>query len=241
MTSKTQLAKIQNHASLLLSAFLGLRLNYGLLAPLLGDPGLPVYVPPPGQLLNGLSALRNTLFFSCVLDVVKLSWDEDRRTPSAMNIVHVLRKPEFVRTLKDNPPYPFVIPRESNDAMYEESLRQIEAGRRAEREFQIDDQIGELLQRWTAYDNDVFKPAFTELRDKHIAHLEIRVRNGIYEPINVNELQVVRADLGRAIRDLADIVVLLNQIVADAEFAMPEATRAFDEHGQRFWERLFRQ
>src|SRR5687768_9431336 len=97
----SRLQKVTGHAQLLLDAFLGLRLNYGLLKPLVADPDEHLALPSRGQLHTGISAIRTTLFFACVLDVVKLAWDEDDRTPSLVNLVGALRDPALLKQLRE--------------------------------------------------------------------------------------------------------------------------------------------
>lgn len=236
MTSKEQLTRLRESADELLGAFLGLRLNYGLLAPLLGDASLPFTMPPRRQFVHGISALRNTLFFSCVLDVVKLSWDRDRRTASIANIIADLRKPEVLRLVKDNPPFPFVIPREHHDEEDEEALRAFEEVQNDKRRKQVDKQLVRLLSLWTDYETQPFKDSFTTLRDRHIAHLEVRVHAGEYKPLDINGLNILRSDLSNALTLLGPIIVELNKILRDADFALDQAVSSFDQNGRRFWD-----
>ncbi|HEY7766891.1 hypothetical protein [Longimicrobium sp.] len=238
MTSKEQLTRLQEYADALLGAFLGLRLNYGLLAPLLGGVDLPISTPPRRQLVHGLSALRNTLFFSCALDVVKLSWDRDRRTASVANIVAQLERPEVLQLVKDNPLFSVVIPRKSYDEGDKEGLRAIEEAENHRRRVQIDKQLTRLLALWTDYENHGFKNAFITLRDQHLAHLEVRPQGGGYEPLDINGFKILRSDLATALKLLGPIIVEINRIVRDADFALDQAAKAFDQDGRRFWEPL---
>jgi hypothetical protein len=226
---------LRESADELLGAFLGLRLNYGLLAPLLGDASLPFTMPPRRQFVHGISALRNTLFFSCVLDVVKLSWDRDRRTASIANIIADLKKPEVLRLVKDNPPFPFVIPREHHDGEDEEALCAFEEVQNDKRRKQVDKQLARLLSLWTDYEAQPFKDAFTTLRDRHIAHLEVRIHDGEYKPLDVDGLNILRSDMNNALKLLGPIVVELNRILRDADFALDRAVSSFDQNGRRFW------
>lgn len=238
MTSREQLTRLRESADELLGAFLGLRLNYGLLAPLIGDASLPFSMPPRRQFVHGISALRNTLFFSCVLDVVKLSWDRDRRTASISNIIAQLERPEVLRLVKDNPPFPFVIPREHHDGKGEEALLAFEKIQNDKRREQVDEQLARLLKLWADYQAQPFKDAFTTLRDRHIAHLEVRIEAGEYKPLDINGLNILRSDLSNALKLLGPIVVELNRIVRDADFALDSAVSSFDQNGRRFWHAL---
>ena len=82
--------KFRSHSESLLDAFVGLRLNYALLKPLLGDLDQPIPHVHSDGLRSGLPALRITLITVGVLDAVKLSWDKDPRTRTLRNIMAAL-------------------------------------------------------------------------------------------------------------------------------------------------------
>jgi hypothetical protein len=228
-----RLEKLQGHTKALVHAFLGLRLNYGLLKPLLGNPLEPLDQPPAGVLRNGLSALSSTLFLSCVLDVVKLAWDTDRRTPSIANLLQALDDPRVVNLIVAEQVDASLSPRVLGDQPG--NFERSEAERRR---VYIDDLLGQLRAKWLDFDGVSFKDAFLTMRDRHIAHLEVRYVGGTYEPVNLGRLGVNQSDLGIAISGMESMVRDLNAVVRDADFQMNSAVRIFDREGSRLWERL---
>jgi hypothetical protein len=84
----SQLERIQAHASHLLDAFIHLRERYALLEPMRHADVQKLC--GSGHQLLGFQILRNALFLSCVQDIVKLSLDKDKRTPSLHNLVQKL-------------------------------------------------------------------------------------------------------------------------------------------------------
>jgi hypothetical protein len=238
MMTVQRLEKLQGHTNALVHAFLGLRTNYGLLKPLLGEPHELVGQPPSGVLRNGLSALRYTLFFSCVLDVVKLAWDTDPRAPSVINLLGVLNDPAIVNLIVVQQAAALRIPREAGDEQYARQLEKIELAEVERRRVQVHDQLSRLRASWQSFDSVSFKDAFLILRAKHIAHLEVRLVSDGYQPVDIGTLGVSHGDLGIAVSAMESLVWCLNAVVRDADFQMEHASKMFDRIGRNFWSHL---
>lgn len=233
-----RLEKLQGHADALVKAFLGLRLNYGLLKPLLGHPGEPLDEPPPGVLRTGVLALRNTLFFSCVLDVVKLSWDNDARTPSIANLIKAVEEPGVVDFIVAHHTAA-AVKRRRRSYEYDEQHMRVYQRTEAERQnLNLHSCLSGLRETWQQLDTEAFKSSFLVMRDKRIAHLELRSTSAGYEPVHLGTLGVSPADLETSISAMESIVHDLNDLLRDADFQMERAAKAFDGHGASFWKSL---
>jgi hypothetical protein len=230
--------KLQGHTNALVHAFLGFRLNYGLLKPLLGNPHEPVDQPPSGVLHTGVSALRNTLFFSCVLDVVKLTWDRDPRPPTIAKLVAALEDPDVVNLVVRQQAAAVAQSREQGDMYQRQWLEQIERDEAERRRLQVVDLLDRLRASWSEFDASSFKDGFLTMRDKHIAHLELRSVGSGYEPVHLGTLGVSPSDLALAVSTMEGIIWNLNAILRDADFQMASATRMFDDQGRKFWKSL---
>jgi hypothetical protein len=234
-----RLEKLQGHTNALVYAFLGLRVNYGLLKPLLGDTDELVVQPPAGVIRNGLSALRYTLFFACVLDIVKLAWDPDRekRAPTITSLLDALGDHAIIELIVAQQAAAFVIPREAGDRQYEQQLREIERTQAERQRARIEDLLRRLRSQWQDFDA-AFKDPFMTMRDKHIAHLEVRLGGDGYQPVDIGTLGVSHGHLGVAVSAMEGLVWILNAIVRDADFQMERASKIFDRDGRRFWKHL---
>lgn len=120
---------------------------------------------------------------------------------------------------------------------YEQQLRQLERAEAERRRLHIDDLLGRLQSQWQAFEA-AFKAPFVTMRDKHIAHLEVRLERNGYRPVDIGGLGVSHGDLGSAVSAMESLVWMLNAIIRDADFQMEEASEIFDRNGQRFWHRL---
>ncbi len=236
-----RLQKLQGHTDTLLSGFLGLRLNFALLNPLLGNRKANIPQPPPGVLYHGISAVRTTLFRACVLDVVKLAWDTDERAPSIANLMAILGESEIRSLLIEQQIGAFILTDKGDDTWTPEQLQAIENRERERYREQVAQQFAQLTDFWTTLDTMSCKAGFIAMRHKHIAHLEVRLQGNTYEPLDITALSIRRGDLEDAVKLMGRIVWLLNAIIRDSDFAMDQAEQSFDTNAKRFWRRLSRE
>lgn len=229
-----RIQKLQGHADWLLSAFLGLRLNYGLLKPILGDLEDGVPQPPPRVLYNGLAAIRTTLFRSCVLDLVRLAWDDDSRAPSAANLMKALQEPEVIHWVVESQATSH-IETHGDDERGARHLARIEESNAEVRRHHVRQFLEALNDAWSRLEAMPSKKHFITMRDKHIAHLEVRLTAAGYEPLDIGTLGVRRRDLAAAVGAMEEITQLLNRALRDSDFLMERTTQMFDSHGERFW------
>lgn len=233
-TRMTRLQKLQGHADQLLSSFIGLRMNYGLLKPILGDPSAGVPHPPPRVHYRGISALRNILFRSCVLDLVKLAWDTDHRTPSVSGLMTALQDQDVIRSVIEF----HSTPRLSDEGASERELRhraRIAESNADVRRSQVRQQLDDLDALWSQFDGASIKQHFITMRDKHIAHLEVRLEGTTYAPLDVTTLEVRRRDLDTAVTAMERLVWLPTAILRDSDFAMDRTAEMFDSDGEQLW------
>ena len=230
-----RIQKLQGHADWLLSAFLGLRLNYGLLKPILGDLEDGVPQPPPRVLYNGLAAIRTTLFRSCVLDLVRLAWDDDSRAASAANLMKALQEPEVIHWVVESQATSHIETRDGGDERVGRHLARIEESNAEVRRRHVRQLLEALNDAWSRLEAMPSKKHFIAMRDKHIAHLEVRLTAAGYEPLDIGTLGVRRRDLAAGIVAMEEITRLLNAALRDSDFLMARTTQMFDSHGERFW------
>ena len=230
----TRLQKLQGRADQLLSGFIGLRLNYGLLKPILGDLSAGIPHPPPRVHYQGLEAIRTMLFRLCVLDLVKLAWDTGSRTPSLAGLMKALQDQEVVESITEF----HGTPRLSEEGVSEGELRhraRIAESNAEVRRSQVRGQLVELESLWSRFDKAPSKQHFLTMRNKHIAHLEVSFDGTTYAPLDITTLEVRRRDLDTAVTDMERIVWLLNAILRDSDFAMERTAKMFDSGGEQFW------
>ena len=84
-----QVDKLKARAEHLLDLFIALRERFAMLQPLAFDAELAKTIGS-GPSARGHLILRNTLLQGCILDLVKLTLDNDPRTPSVTNVMATL-------------------------------------------------------------------------------------------------------------------------------------------------------
>jgi hypothetical protein len=161
-----RLRKLDGHASALLDAYLGVRLTYALLVPLLGDPMAELPHNPPRRLQSGLPALRRILFMSCVLDIARLTWDNDKRTPSIANLVAALGDPETVKRLTQAHVAAEIIHSGGDSEEHAAAVVAISAHEAARRKT-VEEGSDRIRANWRKLDSHPLKDDFLTLRDQY--------------------------------------------------------------------------
>src|SRR6266571_2219637 len=96
----TRHEKVTAHAAHLLDAFLGLRGKYAMLEPMLFD-GATIARWGAGKRSHGFQIIQGALLMSCVLDVGKLTFDKDERTPSLVRLESALGDEHLLDVLRE--------------------------------------------------------------------------------------------------------------------------------------------
>lgn len=233
MTATERIRKLHGHAENLLDAFRGLRFNIAMLEPLIEDEDLKTQLSS-GNRKAGFAALRQTLFLACALDVAKLCFDKDGRTPSIANVMMALSDPAVVTALRDQNTR-FDVPREAGDADSETELEAYENSERETLGRKFDETLRQLQSEWRALESSPLKTAFSTLRDKYTAHLELRFVNGSYQPIDIAALGLKWTDPGNVARAMEPLVLGIGLLVRDSDFDMSGAVKQFQQISAGFW------
>lgn len=231
MSTAERVNKLDGHAAALLDSYRGLRQTFALLEPLLPSASVSQALGN-GPSHEGLSALRQSLFLACALDVTKLCLDTDVRTPSVANLLKALDEPDVVEFLRSRAAQ-YCLPRDPGDKAYDASLDEIERREREARAKAFDDRLAAVRAGWTGLETSL--KSFATMRDKYIAHLELRCSNGVYAPIDLAALGLKWSDLGEAIAAMEPLVAGLSAVIRSADFDMSAAVRHFEKVRDNFW------
>ena len=226
--------KLEGHGAALLDAYRGLRQSFAMLEPILPSGRVSRALSNAAG-REGLAALRQALFLGCALDVAKLSLDKNSRTPSLVRLVASLDQAAVVAALRSRSSH-YCLPRKPGDDTDEASLRKIEEVEESARGKAFDERLASLREGWAVLSAEPLRP-FAVLRDKYIAHLELRCRNGEYAPIDLGDLGLKWSDLGEAIAAMEPLVLGLTAVIRAADFDMPAAVHHFERVRDDFWAR----
>lgn len=186
--------KYRGHLKHLNQAYYGLSAKYTLLEPMLFNK----------ELMNrnnnrGFDILRQSLLFSCILDIVSLIYKKDKRTPSIEQIGEIFCNKNILEQLHSE-----IIKHPSIEGVdfYEKYMsdffwKNIDNAKSS---------IDILLHSQKIL-------AFEKLRDKRIAHLELKLTNNDYKLLDVLTLELKWEDIGTAIEEIKNILELLNPVL----------------------------
>jgi hypothetical protein len=217
MNSQT-LAKIRGHSEQLLDLHVGLRNKHALLSPLLPD-GFVSKESRTGPAALGLHVLRVSLFLSCVQDLVKATVDKDKRAPSLVNIMSMLSNPSISEGL-----------RAAYVANWTESAM-------CDVTDEFDSTVAQLNVDWQHLEATPQLNSCQLIRDKLIAHTEVRFADSSYSLLDVSSLGLKWTDVGALMLQLEDLVIALNKIIRCSSFDFDDLDAKLNTARKEFWSR----
>jgi hypothetical protein len=233
-----RIEKVKARAEHLLDLFLALRGKYAMLKPLAFDPSLAKRVGS-GPRATGYVILRNALYHSCIQDLVKLTLDTDRRSPSVSNLMKDLVDSSVKASCREEySRVPDPIHVGPGDPLPPELLAEIRSREEEQKSKQFDEIWEELSSRWSALAEDGRLQGFKVWRDKLIAHADLHHTDGQYHLTDLSTLSLRWGDLGYLMEDLQEVVERVNLVARSASFAWTELDRQLQEASGGFWSLL---
>ena len=226
--------KLVAHASHLLDGFLRLREKYAVLHPMLFDADV-AHRWAQGPRARAFHTISSTLFTSCVLDVCSIALDRDARSPSLLQLTDALSDALLVTALRDKYSAWRGVPLPAGDPSLATILYQAVKRDEAERRTEFDAHLQGLLQRWPAFRDSRAVEAFAALRDKFLAHAELRYGDQGYQPLDVAALGLRLQDLETAICELQVLVQLMTAVFRSASFDFKILDRQLQSSPTEFW------
>ncbi|MGA2138071.1 MAG: hypothetical protein ABSH14_04335 [Verrucomicrobiia bacterium] len=211
--------RLVGHTDQLLGCFLGLKQKYAFLQPMIADEQV-ARRHGSGMKTEGFEVIRQSLFCDCVQDVVKLSLDKDKRTPSIANIMEEVSREEVRQSLRE---------------VLRAAIKRWDADVQEQQSIIFDEKYKTLLSNWGNFQKQPWLNGFKAVRDKLTAHLELKIMDGKYSPIDVSKLGLKWGDLGKSLDLLQPIVLGLNLIVRKSSFGMDDLELSLKHSASAFW------
>ncbi len=203
---KDRVEKLKGHAEIMLNAYLGLREKFEVLKPIIFEESV-ARKHSAKRRARGFLVIRRSLFESCVLDVHSLAFDKDARTPSVIGFVNALQE-------------------QSVHALLRKSQK---------REAVFDRKYEKVLAEWESFKSQRWAPAFQQLRDQRISHLELKKVGTEYKRLDVASLGLKWGDLEAAVNLLESLVLDLMGVVRDEGYDLENIKEALENDARAFW------
>jgi hypothetical protein len=228
-----RLAKLISYTEHLLDAFLGLAQKTTVFLPMVDNSKVKSKYAG-GHRAEGFRVLRFALFSSCAQDIIKLTIDNDKRSPSVTNVMTILADESIRHELRKRYSV-WVLPWEPGSKLNEEDIVKFERQEQTRLLGEFDQTFLELQKAWDDFNAQPWVTGLLKLRDKNTAHLEITKTEGGYKPVAVESLGLKWGDLGEAVNRLEGLVLKVNVISRQAGFAIEDAKAQFDRTSKAFW------
>jgi len=203
---KDRAEKLKGHAGILLNAYLGLREKFEVLKPIIFEE-LVARKHSAKSRARGFFVVRRALFDSCVLDVHALAFDKDPRTPSVIGFVNALQEQRVHALLRNS---------QKREAVFDRKYKKV-------------------LAEWETFRNQRWAPAFRQLRDQRISHLELKKVGTDYKRLDVASLGLQWGDLEDAVNLLESLVLDLMGLVRDESYDLENIKEALENDARAFW------
>ena len=186
----TQIEKLQAHAEHLLDAFLILIERYAILKPMLFSEDV-FRQHGSGKKARGFEALRKSLFLECAQDIANITFDNHDRTLTIKNLIDALRDNNLVEELREKYTIWHTPSYEDQDPLVIATLRKMKEREKANREKDFDRLYSELQEKWVLLSECRSMNAFSTIRNKMSAHIEIQYIADKYQFVGLSDRGLV--------------------------------------------------
>jgi hypothetical protein len=237
MSVKKQVEKFQFVIKEIINGYFVTDQKLALLLPLLDDEEL--FGKWDGTAgVNGVKALRLTLYMAVLADMRALLFDGDKHSASLEQVIGALRNEHFVKILRQkfcNPPGVNVCGYDDDEQLRKLVEKQVQADHTSSAEQLFDNLLPETIRLFDELEDSDLACRVDEARSKMISHNELRTvrgERGLYNP----------TDFGLKWRDAADIVLQSRNIIFNCNLLINNSSYDLDsfldshnEAANSFW------
>jgi hypothetical protein len=225
--------EMKQQFSILLDVFLVLQQKYAILNPMLFSVDTVEEFGGKSR-ANGFNIVKNSLFYSCILDIHNIAKDKDSRTSSVRNFMKELTNEELVDYLREEfaktafHPVVSIGPEEVDFSFYQEK-------RYKENIATFNENYERLQTDWQSFSKSSQMRSFKTARNKLIAHVEVVESENGLSITDISELGLKWGDLKSTIMKLQNIMELLNCIVRNTSFAWQYYEEQLEKISSDYW------
>jgi len=194
MSLSEVISKYNGHLLHITDAFHGMEEKYALLEPMLFNKKLF-----SKHRNRGFEVLRQSLFFSCVIDIVNIICQKrGKKTPSIQELASLFSNKDMLEYFHD-------------DLINHDAFKGFKAIQEEQsKNFWIN--VGLTEEKINCLIQSSQIKAFETIRDKRIAHLELKKNNGNYELLDISTLGLKWGDMSPIILNIKEVIKNLNLI-----------------------------
>jgi AbiU2 len=236
MPGNQQIEKLKGHALVLSEGCRDLIQSFALLTPMAENKELLKRFSRTKRAL-GFHTMRWSLMQECVIGIAKLAYDDFPQSPAAIKLARTVLA--FPQQLRDRMKNAFAVPirpvlasnrpETDQDRLVREEIERAET---LELQQAFEDYLDELQKEveWLEQNRESFK----NLRDKRLAHLEVKFGDNGYElrPAKGPDWKTVKETISHLVRTAEIVLTILHK--KDESF--PQAIGIAQKTAADFWE-----
>ncbi|HSH40456.1 MAG TPA: hypothetical protein VK993_16915 [Chthoniobacterales bacterium] len=181
----------------------------------------------------GFEQLRNWLYWDFIQELVKICADPDRRAPSIRNINEALANADVLQELRRSyacRTWPIIRPEDR------EAVRQLEEEDRRTLEVEFDDTFRRFWMNADALLNSEELAGYSTIRNKLIAHNELRHTAGRYGFFDVRLLKLKYGHERKLLENAREIIDAIELLVRNCSFSWDSFVDQETQDVCTFWE-----
>ena len=215
MSLSELISKHRAHLLHVTNAYRGLEEKYALLDPMLFDKALV-----QKHKNRGFEVLRQALFFACVVDIVNIVCKKGgNKTPSIEGVASIFCNEEILKYFH------------CEIVNHEAFVRYPSMQEKQSQKFW--ENMGATKAKIDCLLHSSQMEAFETIRDKRIAHLELKKVGGDYELLDISTLGLKWGDIKSVLSEIQIIIINLNQMVTGTTINMRDEINQTMQ--KRFW------
>jgi hypothetical protein len=236
MSLNQQIDKLKGHVLIFSEEFRDLIQSFEMLVPIAEDEALLKRFSKTKR-ARGLAIIRWGLIQECIIGVTKLTYDPEPQNPTAGRLIEAILDPPS-QALRDKLKEVFSVPikpalppeRQTEDDLA--VWAEIERIETQELQQTFDQYLPELKKHWDWFSQ--YRDAFKQLRDKKLAHIDVRLVGQSYEIIDVPgpDWKVVK----EAVKRLIDVAEILLTILHQKDEGFGQFLEITRQVAVDFWE-----
>lgn len=209
-----RMTKVQGYVEALIALFYEVELKYALVSPMINDPSVRVRFERSEHSLKGFDKLKHTLVLDVIKDCARLSFDRSKSSPSICNVFQLLSKEELLSAFRDE---------------------YCKVDFRLHTPCEFENKYNNAVDCFLDFSETGLSKKFKSVRNKILAHSEMRLINGQYEIAGLDEFDIKWSDPESFMNSVKPIVFELGLLILDCVYAHESFTSSQAKVSESFW------
>ncbi len=235
-TVAARIQKLEGYTKHLSGNFIRLKTKYSLTAPLLFDKKITAAYGK-GYSAHALGTMRHMLYYDCVREIAVIAFDKSKRAPSLTVLAKALNSREVILVLEREYSVCVSAFENSLDADFRAAMKKHERAEEIQRRKKFRQILKRAKLRWKQFSSSDLAKSLRTIRDKFLAHWELRLTEKGYDTITPKDVPFTWGSVKKAMLQIAPLVEDLDSLIRRSSFDWKSLDRMNRRNARAFWKR----